>query len=331
MQSGISASSELLTAFNTLVSSPDQRAVLANIQNETLQPVETIPLQSSTFTSDLSLLSPHLTPKTPLYILLKTHPSNPDGYCAITYVPQTAPVREKMLFASTRLTLVRELGIERFRETVFVTDAEELTPEGWKRHERHGEQAAPLTEEEEGLRGVKEAEARESMGTGVRRGHVGGKVEVATGEGVVEALKGLMGEGGKGGLVQLHFELPDETLKIAAKEDGVSAAELGSRISADEPRYSFYSYDAPGYEEPQVVFLYTCPTGSKVKERMVYSTGKLWTRQLAERDAGVVVAKSLEASEPSEITQETITKEFEVQQTASKSQGFSRPKRPGRR
>lgn len=128
------------------------------------------------------------------------------------------------------------------------------------------------------------------------------------------------------------FELPDETLKIAAKDEGVSAAELGSRISANEPRYSFYSYDAPGHSEPQIIFIYTCPSSSRVKERMIYSTGKSWTRQLAENDAGIVVAKSLEASETSEITEETITKEFETQQqTEPKSQGFSRPKRPGRR
>lgn len=62
---------------------------------------------------------------------------------------------------------------------------------------------------------------------------------------------------------------------------------------------------------------------------MIYSTGKSWTRVVAERDAGIAVAKSLEATEPSEITEDMITKEFEEQKTESK--GFARPKRPGRR
>jgi len=32
------------------------------------------------------------------------------GCVAVTYVPDKAPVRQKMLYASTRLTLTRELG-----------------------------------------------------------------------------------------------------------------------------------------------------------------------------------------------------------------------------
>ena len=104
-----------------------------------------------------------------------------------------------MLFASTRLTLVRELGLERFKETVFVTTKEELTPAGWERHEKHTELAAPLTEEERANVQLREAEAAESGGTGVRKGHYtaaeqgGSKLAIKRGEGVVEALGGLKG------------------------------------------------------------------------------------------------------------------------------------------
>jgi twinfilin-like protein len=71
------------------------------------------------------------------YVILRRYPDAPDGYVAVTYVPDTAKVRQKMLFASTRLTLVRELGPERFRETLFATSKEELTAEGFKRHDQH--------------------------------------------------------------------------------------------------------------------------------------------------------------------------------------------------
>jgi len=40
---------------------------------------------------------------------------------AITYVPDKAPVRQKMLYASTRLTLTRELG-----EFLFVCQRDSL-------------------------------------------------------------------------------------------------------------------------------------------------------------------------------------------------------------
>jgi len=105
-----------------------------------------------------------------------------------------------MLFASTRLTLVRELGLERFKETVFVTTAEELTPAGWARHEKHTALSAPLTEEERANAQLREAEAAESGGTGVRKGHYtagegGSKLALKRGEGVVDALEGLKGAG----------------------------------------------------------------------------------------------------------------------------------------
>lgn len=148
------------------------------------------------------------------------------GFVAVTYVPDKAPVRMKMLFASTRLTLVRELGElgffatnlyihllsqrsvhfqkriyssqkrtgpDHFTETLFATTKAELTASGWAKHEAHGSLSAPLTEEEQNLVGIREAEARESMGTGTRRGgHVSRDVSLAVDGEAVEALKGLV-------------------------------------------------------------------------------------------------------------------------------------------
>lgn len=329
------ASEELQHAFRNLVSSDDQRAVLATIDHESILPTQSISLTSTDFTADLHQLQSHISPTAATYILLKTHAGEPDGYAAITYVPNAAPVRQKMLFASTRLTLVRELGIERFRQTIFATDKDELTAEGWAKHEAHVSLDAPLTEEESGLKGVKEAEALESQGTTGRRGHVSSKIDIPTGEGVVEALRTLGEEGSKGTLVQLKYALPDETLRLHSSSSNIEPVDVEKTISADEPRYSFYS--APSSSgEPSIVFIYTCPSSSKVKERMVYSTGKRTTRIVAERDAGLTVAKSLEATEPSELAVEDLSGggaaangEGAVESKAGS--GFARPKRPGRR
>ena len=51
---------------------------------------------------------------------------------------------------------------------------------------------------------------------------------------------------------------------------------------------------------------------------------------IAERNAGLVIAKSLEASDPDEISEEALGKEFGVEEK-SESKAFARPKRPGRR
>lgn len=107
-----------------------------------------------------------------------------------------------MLFASTRLTLARELGTENFTESVFCTVAEELTEEGWRKHEKHVQLENPLTEEERNLEGIKEAEVLEVGGTGRRGGGYGGPsggLSMKSGGGVVDALSGLQ----DGGLVML--------------------------------------------------------------------------------------------------------------------------------
>lgn len=62
---------------------------------------------------------------------------------------------------------------------------------------------------------------------------------------------------------------------------------------------------------------------------MVYSTGKRWAQTVAERDAGITISKSLEASDPSDLAQDAL--EQDAGEQKSESKGFARPKRPGKR
>lgn len=165
------ASKELVSQFNTLLSSDSYFGLLINISNETLNPLELLSSTSSDFASNLSSLTPHLDPKQPLYILLRRYPTSP-RLVAVTYIPDTAHVRLKTLFASTRLTLTRELGSEHFRETIFATTAAELTPEGFRKHDAHTKLEAPLTEEEQSLGAVKRAEMEAGLGSGKKEIHL---------------------------------------------------------------------------------------------------------------------------------------------------------------
>lgn len=62
----------------------------------------------------------------------------------------------------------------------------------------------------------------------------------------------------------------------------------------------------------------------------MYSTSKRFTANFAEQQAGVVIAKSLEASDADEISEEALAKEFGVEEKGERK-GFARPKRSGRR
>jgi len=331
MQSGISASQELQTAFQSFVSDSSQRGLLATISKEQLIPSATISSESPDFLSDLTPLAPHLKDNEAAYVILRRYPDASDGFVAITYVPDSAPVRQKMLFASTRLTLVRELGIERFRETIFATTKAELTAEGFQKHDQHAKLAAPLTEEEESLGAVKQAEAEEGRGMGVKRSHLTDRFSMNVSDDALSALRKLAGSTDGDNLVQLKIDISTEVIELAATSS-TTPASLSSTISSTEPRYSLYKYtheSDDGTPVSSIIFIYTCPTGSKIKERMLYASSSRALANLVEAEAGLKVDKKLETTDPQEITQGSIEEEFKTKVEVKKA--FERPKRPGRR
>lgn len=308
--------------------SSSQRGLIARIDKETIVPGATIPSSASTFLDDLSNLSTHIQPNEALYILLRRADSlsSPDkSLVAVTYVPNAAPVRQKMLFASTRLTLVRELGGEHFPESIFTTEADELTATGWQKHVQHTQSSNPLTAEEQSLQDIKDAEALESRGTRGQSLAQGGRLAIRADDDIAEALRTLGQQGGDN-LVQLRMDSATETLRLVSSSSA-DPASIAAHIDAKEPRYSFYRHDDA---DASIVFISTCPSAAKIKERMLYAASRGNVVSLAQNEGGLKVAKKLEATNPDEVTEQVILDEFKVEKVEVK-QGFSKPKRPGRR
>jgi twinfilin-like protein len=231
-----------------------------------------------------------------------------------------------MLFASTRLTLVRELGGEHFPESLFVTEAAELSEAGWEKHRKHEESETPLTAEEESLRGIREAEALESRGTGGQGLVQGGRIAIRADANISSALQALTGGDGGENLVQLRMDPPSETLQLVSTSSA-SPSQLSTAIDKSEPRFSFYRHDDP---EHSIVFISTCPSGAKIKERMLYAASRANVISLAQSEGGLKVSKRIEATNPEEVTEQVIAEEFKAQAVEEKK-GFAKPKRPGRR
>lgn len=308
--------------------SSSQRGLIARIDKETIVPGATIPSSASTFLDDLSNLGTHIQPNEALYILLRRADSlsSPDkSLVAVTYVPNAAPVRQKMLFASTRLTLVRELGGEHFPESIFTTEADELTAAGWQKHVQHTQSSNPLTAEEQSLQDIKDAEALESRGTRGQSLAQGGRLAIRADDDIAEALRTLGQQGGDN-LVQLRMDSATETLRLVSSSSA-DPASIAAHIDAKEPRYSFYRHDDA---DASIVFISTCPSAAKIKERMLYAASRGNVVSLAQNEGGLKVAKKLEATNPDEVTEQVILDEFKVEKVEVK-QGFSKPKRPGRR
>ncbi|ROT40804.1 cofilin/tropomyosin-type actin-binding protein [Sodiomyces alkalinus F11] len=334
MQSGISVSDELHSRFNSLLSSDTHFGLLATIQSETLQPLEFLPRvsPSASFTDNLTSLAQHLTPNEALYIILRRYDTIP-RLVAVTYVPDAAKVRQKMLFASTRLTLTRELGTEHFRETIFATTPGELSPSGFAKHDAHNDLDAPLTEEEKSLGAVKRAEQEAGSGTGVREIHLSKSLSMPLTEDVIAAMKEAAQEGGRV-LTMLKINPDTEVVELVpSTEVPTSISELAQTISPTEPRFTFfrYSHSHNGDTSSPMLFFYTCPItpGNKaIKTRMLYPLMKRAVLSVATDDAGLDLAKKFEVEEPSEITEDLVHAELHPKVEAR--QAFRRPKRPGR-
>lgn len=113
-----------------------------------------------------------------------------------------------------------------------------------------------------------------------------------------------------------------------------SISELSNAISTNEPRFTFYRFTHThnGVEQSPVLFFYTCPVtaGTRaIKNRMLYPLMKRAVLEVASKEAGLTLEKRFEVEEPSEITEKSVLDDLHPQVTTR--QGFSRPKRPGRK
>jgi len=209
---------ELHDAFTAFTTDSSLFCLPITITSEALTSETPIPFTSQSFYASLSQLSSILKPQTPQYLLFRRDDSS---LVALTYIPSNAPVRAKTLFASTRATLVRELGSEKFATTVFATEEDEVVSEAaWRERDaessskaggENGQREDLMDAKERELASVRRAEeetrsstAGRDIGIGGARGNgpAGGstmKVQMPIDDEALEALKGLQ----PGNLVQL--------------------------------------------------------------------------------------------------------------------------------
>ena len=84
------------------------------------------------------------------------------------------------------------------------------------------------------------------------------------------------------------IDIPRETLTLEASRPDVDASSVASLISSSSPRYTFYHY--PGSDA--LIFIYTCPSTSSIKERMLYASSRRHAIDLAEKE-GLKIRKKV--------------------------------------
>ncbi|KAG9076994.1 Twinfilin-1 [Ceratobasidium sp. UAMH 11750] len=333
--SGIGVSPELTAAFASAVESKETRFLKVKIQNESLVPDETVPTGSDEFIQDLPKLQEILQDDVPAYVLARTDAAD-NTWLFISYVPDTAKVRDKMLYASTRGALTKALGDQRFKDNVFATSKSDLTPEAYQAHQRHLAAPKPLTARERELEEIRAAERESSSayeGSGVRQSIVGSRVGLKWTDEVGEALKELPTNAGRTVIISID---PTNEVFVLKDTKDVSLDEFPGVLPTAEPAYAFYSW-AQEDAAPHVIFTYTCPSGSPIKHRMIYSSGVASFVNDVKAQLGVVVVKRLEASDPSELDLDWLRTELTPAGTGTQTpvddskKPFAKPRGPGRR
>ena len=108
--------------------------------------------------------------------------------------------------------------------------------------------------------------------------------------------------------ISQNINVKDETIELVGSSKA-DADGFASAISNTEPRYSFFRYlhQVEGSEQSSIVFIYTCPSGSKIKERMVYASTKQSFLAAMSSDLGIEIAKKVSKVELAPGTLTTMT------------------------
>lgn len=317
-QSGITISSQLNDAYKNLSTNS---ALIIKISSDS---TELIPDQiitgsdnSTSTTKDITILEPIFEKLTNQISQEFPHPSyivisyNSNQYF-ISFIPDIAPIKQKMLYASTKNSLITSLGGNKLIKKFAWTELDELTlnyfiksiddDQGSNiKKEEEEELNSLLTEDEITLQKLNNL----SLYSTTNHHHHGFKKKLpsmtnddgsTTGSGnadqdilykftpeLTEQLQSIIENSSpessndndnKKSLISFNIDTTKELLTLKSIDTQIEINQLidtlnnhtSSRIS---PQYILYNYQIG-----KLAFIYSCPSGSSVKDRMIYASFK---------------------------------------------------------
>ncbi|KAL1243760.1 Twinfilin-1 [Trichinella spiralis] len=297
-QSGIRSSTELVQFF-TSCKEGNIRLAKIKIQDEKLILACQFAVRSTWDKDYESYIEECLADEHACYILarLDTQPTSGFDWLFLSYISENAPVKEKMLYASTKATLKGEFGSGSVKYDFQVTQREEMDL-----HSLHR------------LINQKDAGGYE---TAVVRG-----VRFPVDQDALQNLCRL--RDGEINYVQLSIDTLNEVIKLVTA-DNIPSNRISKWIPPKSPRYHFY---APKLTKAAnvIIFIYSIPpNGCTVKERMLYSSCKGPFLDTVQQVVGLKVDRKIEIDSSEDVNDEfLIGEDISVKQ----HQKFSRPKGP---
>lgn len=331
-QSGIIADQQLLNVLNTAPVSEKTKTLIVTAKLSHDNTVVEVNEQYDNFDSLLGDLSD----EEPYYIFIKDENIDDKHYDFVSYVPDNAPVKFKMLYASTKNTIVRQIGTNLINQQILCTDLHELkdffTKDIKEESEKIGIVDDNILTESERIE-LEIAQQQREFQQQVRgqplvsqNNGIGGQLSfnVITDDSLVEDLK-------KDNVLSFHID--NEQVKILKKFNIDKPNDM--KISQEHPSYTIYRNNELYY------FIYSCPSGSKVKDRMIYAANKSGFVKYLQDLEHINFENIIEIGEPDELeislihhgTAMDIAQEKEKIESEQKNNSlkFNKPKGPTRR
>lgn len=278
------------------------------------------------FGSEYSKMRDAVQNKKASYFILRLD-VEPAEFLLVWYVPGNASVYEKMLYSTTLKNVLTGFGQNTFVGNYHTTKVSELSIDGFdwekgsKEYKDDEEKEEYMTEEERMLQ-------EERHGSSTVHQLSGGKsLNFPVEDVYINALESI--QNGSSTFVMAKIE--NEKI-VLDKEENVSAGEdIIPHLPVKEPRFVLYrfAHEFEGEQQNPIVFLYTCPGKSSVKNKMIYSSTKGTILSLM-AEQNISLGKSLESNDLKELTQEFFLNSLHPKKLEKKF-NFEKPKRPGRK
>lgn len=271
-------------------------------------------------------------PKSPCYILYRLDERQDTGHTwlFVSWSPDFAPIKLKMLYAATKSTLKLEFGAGQIKDELFGTVKEDVSLDGYMKHIRAQEAPAPLTNREEELELLKQTENLTRISVESKHKTLQGVMFPIDDNGLRQ-LESFKQE--KFNYLRFEIDIQGETIKLDKHKNLANADALRDEIPADKGRFHLFRLDHTfdGQHFKSIVFIYSMPGFScSVKERMLYSSCKSELLNFLKNQAHLDVSKTFEISEPSELNEQTIVDELHPKKQTDGLK-FEKPKGPASR
>lgn len=274
-QSGIQAGPEARKAWERLRSPGTKvRLVKLRIKDAVIVPEGEWSAGSGGWEKDYQTLIPQAVKKDePCFLFFRLDGTGMGShFLFVTYNPDSAHIREKMLYSSSRATLKSDFGLSYIRDEYNPDSYDEVLFTGYSRYLKTQSAPAPLSAMEE------MHEKNRHMESGARQpvmakggATIGFPLEPVAQEKLGQFQKGLYN------YVQLGIDIPNERIKLHVADTLSGLEALCKVVPLDRPAYHLFRYahkhHKTGNPVKPVCFIYSMPTQScPIKEKMLYSS-----------------------------------------------------------